>query len=259
MVESTSSLAALKRRIASIEGRKAAREERSFPLGAPAIDASLGGGLGYGRLHEIFADEAEDGWCAAGFALMLAIRASQAAKPLLWLRQEVGEAQGGRLYAPGLAEIGIDPARLILGIAADAAALLKAASDALRCAGLGAVLIEPWQRRNAVDLTASRRLALAAEQSGVTALLLQAGVAPVPSAARTRWRVRAAESAPLPANAPGAPAFNLELLRHRGGPDGLAWRVEWDRDTCSFRETPFSGALLPLPSGRPAEAGQNAA
>lgn len=259
MRESPLSLAALKRHIASIEDHAHARSHSLFTLGVESIDAKLGGGLAMGRLHEIFAAEPQDGASAAGFAMMLALRAAGEAKQILWLRQDGAERREGCLHAPGVAEIGLDPARLILAVADDAALLLKAANDGVRCAGLGAVVIEPWRAARAIDLTVSRRLALAAEQSGVTALLLRTDIEPAPSAAQTRWGVRAAASLPLPADAPGMPAFDINVLRHRGGPDGLAWRVEWNRDQCSFRETPFSGAVLSLPVGGSAAAGTRAA
>jgi len=259
MRESPFSLAALKRHIASIEGHSQARSDQLFTLGVEAIDAKLGGGLAKGRLHEVFATEPEDGASAAGFAMMLALRASERMKPILWLRQDGAEKRDGRLHAPGVAEIGLDPARLILAVAGDAALLLKAANDGVRCAGLGAVVIEPYRAARAIDLTVSRRLALSAEQSGVTALLLRTDADPAPSAARTRWSVKAAASTALFADTPGMPALDINMLRHRGGPDGLAWRVEWNRDQRSFREAPFPGVVLPLPVGRSAAAGARAA
>jgi protein ImuA len=259
MHESLLPLAALKRHIASLEGHPPARPGKMVTFGVASMDTRLGGGIAHGRLHEIFAAEPSEGASAAGFALMLAVRAAPGAMPILWLRQETAEVKEGRLHAPGLIEIGLDPARLILAIARDTSALLKAAGDSLRCVGLGAVVIEPSGMQSALDLTTSRRLALASEQSGVTALMLRTDAAPSPSAARTRWSVRSAPSTPLPANAPGMPAIDIALMRHRGGPDGLAWRLEWDRDQCSFREAPLSGAVLPVPAGRPAETGRQAA
>src|SRR5690606_33522627 len=101
----------------------------------------------------------------------------------------------------------------------------RAGVDALRCNELGVVVIELWGDPPALDLTASRRLALAAETSGVSALLLRMGAAAGPSAARTRWQVSAAPSVPLAANAPGYPGWNIELLRQRGGPAGGPWHV----------------------------------
>lgn len=259
MLDSSLSLAALKQHIAAIEGHSHTRTDSLFTLGLEAIDAKLGGGLAKGRLHEVFADDPEDSASAAGFAMMLALRASGTTKPVLWLRQEAAERRQGRLHAPGAAEIGLDPARLILAVADDMALLLKAANDGVRCGGLGAVVIEPYRAARAIDLTVSRRLSLAAERSGVTAFLLRTDAEPAPSAARTRWSVRAGASMFLPADAPGMPAFDINVLRHRGGPDGFAWRVEWNRDQCSFREAPFSGAVLPLPASRPVAAGARAA
>jgi protein ImuA len=103
-----------------------------------------------------------------------------------------------------------------------------------------------------LDLTASRRLALAAEKSGVTLLLLRIDAQASPSAADTRWQVAAAPSQALEANAPGPVALDIELLRRRAGPAGMRWRVEWNRDACAFREPALSGAVVSLPSHRPA-------
>src|SRR3546814_8123632 len=75
---------------------------------------------------------------------------------------------------------------------------------------------------------------------------------PMPSAADTRWQVRAAPSQALEANAPGHAALEIELLRRRAGPAGMRWRVEWNRDECIFREPALSGAVVSLPFGRPA-------
>lgn len=259
MCDSRLPLAALKRHIASLEGHAQTRLDNLFTLGAEAIDAKLGGGLATGRLHEVFAAGPKDSASAAGFAMMLGLRAANATRPILWLRQDNAENREGCLHVPGAAEIGLDPARLILAVADDTALLLKAANDGLRCASLGAVVIEPYRAARMIDLTVSRRLALAAGQSGVTAFLLRTDARPAPSAAQTRWGVSSAASLPLPANAPGMPALDINILRHRGGPDGLVWRVEWNRDQCSFKEAPFSGAVLPLPVGRPVPAGTRAA
>jgi protein ImuA len=67
--------------------------------------------------------------------------------------------------------------------------------------------------------------------------------------------VAAAPSRALPANAPGAPVFDIELLRQRSGPCGLHWQLEWDRDRRIFIEAD-AGALVSLPArGSPAAAG----
>src|SRR3546814_206749 len=125
----------------------------------------------------------------------------------------------------------------------------------LRCGGAGALIVEVWGSAPALNLTASRRLALAAEKSGVTALLVRADATPCPSAAQSRWEVQSLASAPLEANAPGGPAMEIELLRHRAGLAGRSWRVEWDRDRLCFSEPALPRAVVPFPIGRPAAIG----
>ncbi|KEY97694.1 hypothetical protein AI27_17025, partial [Sphingomonas sp. BHC-A] len=212
-----------------------------------------------------------------GLALILA-RLAAGEAPLLWLRTAAAGRAGGMPYGPGLAAFGIDPARLLIGVMADEAMLLRAAVDALRCPALGALLAELRGPAPLLDLTASRRLALAAESSGVTAFMLRVSGDPVPSAADTRWRVAAAPSPPLPGNGPGRSAFDLSLLRRRAGRDGLCWRLAWDNGRGMFEEreggrderhglgqdgggrdgggrdgqAPLSGAVVPVPADRPA-------
>jgi protein ImuA len=70
----------------------------------------------------------------------------------------------------------------------------------------------------------------------VTVLVLRIAGEVQPSAADTRWRVAAAPSIALEAEAPGAPMFDLELLRRRAGPPAGPWRVEWNRDESCFSE-----------------------
>lgn len=224
------------------------------PLGVDSLDRALGGGLALGRLHELFAAEPADGPAATGFAAMLARLALPPTAPLLWLRQEEAERSGGGLSASGLVQIGIDPARLVLLVLPDPVTLLRAAADVVRCASVGAAVIELWKQPRALDLTASRRLAVAAEESGVTALMVRVDAEPAPSAAHTRWRVASAPSVALEADAPGHPALAIELLRQRGRPDGGHWRLEWHREQARFGEAPLLGAVVPAAAGGPAAA-----
>jgi protein ImuA len=251
MIESVEALCALRGTIARIEGQRTTDAPAPSPLGHASIDAAIGGGLARGRLHELFAEQPEDAGAAAGFATMLALLALPPGAPLLWLRQDEAERGTGRLHPPGLAEIGLDPSRLVLVVLPDPIALLRAAAEVVRCPEVGVAVIEPWRRPRALDLTASRRLAIAAEESGVTTLMLRADAEPGPSAAQTRWSVAAAASTALEADAPGHPAFELELLRQRGGPAGGRWRLEWDRERGRFHEPALPRAVPAPAPGRP--------
>jgi protein ImuA len=241
MRDSSPALIQLKKSLQKLEPRRSTSPFALFSLGHDCIDAMLGGGLARGRLHELFGDD-EDAGSVAGVAAMLALLACEG-RPLLWLRTEAIQKRTGHVNASGLVELGIDPARLLLVLVPDETTLLHAAAEAARCIGLGALLIEGWGKMGGLDLTASRRLMLAAEASGVTVFLLRIAADPAPGAADTRWRVRAAPSIALEADAPGASLFQIELLRRRAGPPAGPWRMEWDRDRLCFRH-PADGSVM---------------
>lgn len=232
-------------------------------FGCAEVDERLGGGLPQAKLHELSATNADDWPAAAACALLLAARCGSdkgigGRGPILWLtdaRRRAGAL--GALYPPGLAELGVDPARLLSITAPDGLAQLRAAADIARCHAAPALVIELAAPLAALDLTASRRLLLAAEESGATLWLLQRSARTAPSAAFSRWRIASAPSAPLPANAPGPPAFTLELNRHRGGAQPFALTLEWNRDAQIFALPALiiPAEAAPLPRPRSALAG----
>jgi protein ImuA len=106
----------------------------------------------------------------------------------------------------------------------------------LRSGRPGAVLGEP----RALDLTAGRRLQLAARAGGVTCLVLHAGEnGREASAAVTRWRVAAAPSRP-PDGLPGlgAARWRVALERCRGGVP-QEWLLEWSDETRHLTVVPL--------------------
>lgn len=251
-------VSALRQMLAGLEAERLPGASSSFNFGASGPDAALANTLARGALHEVYAAQSADMPAAVGFALALALRASGDARPIVWVRQDFLDTEAGRLDAHGLIALGLDPSRLILVRARDPEQALRAAGDAVRCAALGAVLLEPWGGPKAFDLTATRRLALRAGVSGVTLFLLRMAAKPSASVAVTRWLVRPAISTPLAAEAPGAPAFTATLQRHRGGIQGHQWNLEWDHERCSFRDiAALSRVVVPVPAG--GSAGQDAA
>jgi protein ImuA len=254
-------LEALRREISRLERGSSPSASGRFSTGSDSIDAAIGGGLVRGGVHEIFAGQILDEPSAASFAIMLALQAS-GTRPVVWVRQDFVGLELGEVYAPGLAELGLSPDRLILVRVRDGPSVLRAGEEAARCPPLGAVLIEPWGNPKALDLVASRRLALAAARSNVPLFMVRAGGAPTPSAATTRWSVRSAASVALEADAPGHPALSVELLRDRAGGSARNWIVEWDRDNRTFKDIvrrkvaarnaqEMAGGLVPLSAGRP--------
>lgn len=197
------------------------RRRPSMPFGIGAIDAKLAdGGFRLDALHEAAAgtgDLADD--CAA--TLFLAGLASRAWGPVLWV------VRRRDLFAPGLAQVGLAPKRVLYAEVRDDDELLAVMEEGLRHRGLGAVVGEVKR----ADMTATRRLQLAAEGGRTIALLLRrhgrSGADPldVPSAAVTRWRVASAPSTPLPVEGVGRARWKLDLVRQRGGEQG-SWIVE---------------------------------
>ncbi len=225
---------------------------KSAPLGHGPADACLKGGLRQGALHEVFAAEAGHAASAAGFALMLALRAAAPRPWLMWIRQDFAALEDAEPCAAGLLELGHDPSRLLMVRVADAAGVLRAAGEGLATPSLGAVVIEPWGEPKLFDLATSRRLTLAAARTNVTAILLRPGAAPWPSAAETRWLVRAAKSLARKDDW-GTPVFDASLVRNRHGTTGQ-WVMEWNCDECCFRQAAHPRAVAAAFADGPAPA-----
>ncbi|WP_024573928.1 MULTISPECIES: DNA repair protein [unclassified Afipia] len=221
-------------------------------MGHTGADAVLQGGLVRGALHEVFAEGGRHGAAAAGFIAGLAHRLA-GRRPLVWVRQDFMERESGALSLSGLNELGLDPRLLVTVRAADAETALRAASDALACDALGAVVLDVWGEVRALDLVASRRLTLAARASNVTCLVLRTAATPSPSTAETRWVVRAAPSSPA-TEAWGAPTLDARLVRNRHGETGQ-WIMEWKCDEGLFRESAaHSQPVAAAPADRSIEA-----
>jgi len=207
----------------------------------PAETRPIPGGLGerwtlpgspQPTLCELFAIHPRDGG-TTGFLLAQLERG----KPLLWVQERMAILEAGRIYPPGLGDFSI-----IHVEARNAQSALWAMEEGLRCAALGAVIGELWGDPRALDFTATRRLAVAAEKNGVPAWLVRFGTTPNLSGARMRWRVA---SAPSLANmfdprAPGAAAWDAELFRARGFAPGR-WRVTHDRQEDHFHLVAAAG------------------
>ncbi len=234
------------------------QRRQRIPLGRDCrLDRLLGGGLALGTLTEIRGARTGDGAAASGFLLGLASRL--AARPgktraaVLWIVEDFSAREQGALYGPGLALYGLDPARLILVAARGAQQALWAMEEALKCRGPAVVIGELWSAKP-YDLTASRRLLLAAQKQGAPALLFLAGApatsGPLSSGADLRFDVRAHRSCPAPAAGglplPGEPAWSVRLakarVKARAGPRAIGIDPEkfhpliFDSDEAVFRD-----------------------
>src|SRR5579883_66674 len=249
------SLHLLRAEIAGIESMPG--ETRRIPLRVAPLDRQLAGGLKLGALHEIVASRPGDQPAATSFALALAahLRAARRRAPIVWIGEDFAACEQGALYGPGLALHGIDPASLLLIHAASAKEALWAMEEALKSPAPGAVVCEIFTAKT-YDLTASRRLVLAAQKHAIPALLFLSGVTgtgALSSGADTRFEIRAHPS-PHQASAarriplPGFPAWSIRIAKARAGPIGLnsdfhpvVWTEASFRDALSFPLAAHSG------------------
>jgi protein ImuA len=236
-------LSRLREAVAKIEGSDLSALEtggRVLPLGAAAVDTALGGGLALGNLHELAPAASFHLGAAAGFALALAARTSTR-KHTLWIQPDFAGTEAGALYGPGLTAFGLPMQRIILLRVVRPADVLWAMEEGLKSRVLSAVIAELTGDGAAADLTATRRLVLAARDGGGLGLLLRHRPSPEPSAAATRWDIAVAPSRPDVFGGLGCTAFTLSLLKNRHGPLGC-WTIEWDHHARVFAPLPVAVA-----------------
>jgi protein ImuA len=185
-------------------------------------------------LSELFAAHPRDGgW--AGFLLAQL----DLSKPLLWVQDRMAILESGRIHPPGLSS-----QNLVHVEARDARDALWAMEEGLRCAALSCVIGELWGDPRALDFTATRRLAVASERSGVPCWLVRLGGNANLSGARMRWRIGSAPSLlnPLDRRAAGLPMWDADLFRARGAPPGR-WSLAHDADRFHLVAEPGDRAL----------------
>lgn len=186
-----------------------------LPFGLATLDDRLAnGGLANAGVHE--AAGASGGYSddAAATLFLAGIAGRRAWKrgTILWVvaRRD--------LFAPGLAQAGLPPERLLIAEAGRDSDILAVMEEGLRHGALAAVVGEVGR----AGLTETRRLQLAAEEGGTMALMLRrwrkADPLAEPSTALTRWRIGSAPSAALPMAGLGRARWHIELARQRGGP-----------------------------------------
>lgn len=245
-------LVKLRAEVRRIEGVGGSGAGDVLPLGVEAVDARIaGGGLSVKALHEAAPASAElsDDAAATLFLAGLAARRSRqaAGRPMvLWALSRRD------LFAPGLAQAGLSPDHLIHAECRGDEEVLAVMEEGLRHGGLAAVVGEVGR----CAMAPARRLQLAAEEGGTTALMLRrwrrAGRDPLGelSPAVTRWRVGSAPSAPLPVKGVGRACWRVELARQRGG-EGGDWILEAADDAGRFAlfSPPRRGARAPRGAG----------
>ena len=199
-------------------------------------------------LNEIRPAAPGDAPAALGFALAWALSACPTGLIVL-AASELCFAETGWPHAEGLARYGAAFERLMLVRARKQNDALWASEEALRIPNAFVLCLTAPEPKS-LSLTATRRLLLAAERHGTRCLLARFDTL-TPSAAWTRWAIAAAPSRGE-AHELGAPAFRAELERHRTGPAGFSWDIEWHAHARAFHERTLAGALVAASGDRPA-------
>lgn len=206
--------------------RPQACEDIPLRLGAASLDGALGGGLTAGALHDLSPAAPVHLGAATGFALALATIAGRNGKSTLWVQTDFGAHEAGVLYGAGADLFGLAMERLVVMRVARAVDALFATEEALKCGALASVVTE-LNDDKAADLTATRRLSLAARTGNTPGLLLRHRTASIPSAAATRWEIASAAGTRDAYGGLSPAAFLLSLVKNRRGPCGR-WLLQWN-------------------------------
>jgi protein ImuA len=213
-------LAALRDEVRRVERSGSAGDGRPcLPFGIHEVDERLaGGGLAWG-LHEAAPATPSPNDEAAATLFLAALAARFA-----WAREEGGQVLWALtrrdLFAPGLAQAGLTPDRLLYAECRNDEEVLAVMEESARHGGLAATVGEVGR----LAMAGARRLQLAAEEGGGAALLLRrwrradADPLGLPSPALARWRIGCAPSASLSHEGVGRARWQVALVRQRGGP-----------------------------------------
>jgi len=212
-------MAQLQKDILPLQGFKPPAAGQAASMGLGPVEAAFPTGcFPTGAVHEWISNTTEQAAATQGFLAALLGRLLLQGGACIWI------SATRTLFPPALAAFGVPAERIIFIDPRRQKEALWAMEESLQCEGLAAVVGECRD----IDLTASRRLQLAVEQSRVTGFLLRHQPRQHNAiAAVARWKV-----APLPSvieeGLPGVgfPRWEVELLKVRNGKPGK-WQLEW--------------------------------
>ena len=184
-----------------------------------------------GELHEVTIPTPTDAGAATGFCLSLLSNLLQNRNGTAIWCQHNSIIDAGEIYPPALLQWKIMPDQLIVLKLQRDKDVLWTMEEALRSQKPTAIIGEVAH----ANLTATRRLQIAAHQNNLPVLMLRPGwKGTYNSAASKRWRIKTRKSQPRglakELNEPGNPNWQVELYRCRGGAPGT-WQMEWQNET----------------------------
>lgn len=193
----------------------------------PAEAAFPNGIFPIGSVHEMICASNEQAAASGGFVTAILSVLLRRGGISIWIGRK------GHLFAPALARFGVPADRVIfISLTKDKDALWVM-EEALKCAGLTAVICELRE----MDFKQSQRFQRAVEQSRVTGFVLRNAAKLAPTACAARWQVRSLPSTAI-GTMPGLGflRWQVDLLKVRNGHSG-SWQLEWNEGKFSGSET----------------------
>jgi len=228
-------ISALQKNMLVLQGIKPQSVNEQITLGYPQLENAFPNAcFPTGAVHEFLSSAQEEAASASGFISCLLSKLMQKGGACIW----IGVSR--TLFPAALPKFGVEPDQIIFIDLKQEKDVLWAMEEALKCDKLAAVIGEVKN----INLTASRRLQLATEQSKVTGFILRHQPKNLnPLACVARWRITSLPSKPedgMPGV--GFPRWNVELLKIRNGKPGT-WQIQWSSK--GFTEIKENIILLP--------------
>lgn len=209
----------LQKEIHLLQGFSPAASGSSGSVGLGAVEAVFPNGVfPKAAIHEFISPLPEHAAACGGFIAGLLNALMQQGAACIWI------STSRTLFPPSLTAFGVAPEQIIFVDLPREKEVLWVMEEALKCEALAVVIAEVRE----ISLTASRRLQLAVEKSGVTGLLLRNDAQKLTTTACVaRWQIKPVASKPengMPGL--GFPRWSVGLLKVRNGNPGT-WEIEW--------------------------------
>jgi protein ImuA len=207
----------LQQQIQNLHHRRTAGHQQ-LGLGLGPLEAAFPGKVfPRAAVHELISSTIEDAASTSGFMAVVLSKLLKSNGCCLWIGRN-------SIFPPALKFFGIEPDRILFVNTCKPKDTLWALEEAMKCDALTAVAGEISE----LSFHESRRLQLAVEKSGVTALIHRHR--PRSENAVTcvsRWKITSQESI-NPGRLPGVgfPHWHIQLLKVRNGKPG-EWQVQW--------------------------------
>ena len=170
-------------------------------------------------IHEFISDSNETASATSGFLAGLLSSIMNRSGMVIWI------STARTIFPPALKYFGVPADKIIFIHLKKEKEIQWVMEESLKCKGLSAVVSE----MNGLSFTASKRLQLAIEESGVTGFVIRNHSQTLnPTACVTRWKITSLPGGSLPVGMPGVgfPRWDIELLKVKNGKPGK-WEVEF--------------------------------